>query len=71
MTGDPLLVKVADFCLWLGSALGAYGTFYFLGPEQNLKWSFACIIVMVFFLSFRDGLIERLRRKISKRNEEA
>jgi hypothetical protein len=66
MTGDPILVRIVDFCLWLGSALGGFGTLYFLGPEHGLKWSGVCLAVMILFLSFRDLLVKQLRRKLTK-----
>lgn len=71
MTGDPILVRIADFFLWLGSALAGFGAFYFLGPKQNFIWSFVCIVVMILFLGFRDYLVGKLRRKISRRTQEA
>jgi hypothetical protein len=67
MTGDPILVRIMDFVLWLGSALAGFGGFYFLGPNRPLKWSFLCMFAMILFLSFRDCLVAKLRRKITRR----
>ena len=70
MINDPRLVKFADFVLWLGSALSGAGTFYFLGPLGDFRWSFACLILMILFLSFRDCLVGWLRSK-TRRSEGA